>query len=271
MIGCRNILIIDCSEIVKAGRGSDSKLVGELASQLGYFPQFQWASSFNNLIDIASVGLIGTKAGFSTNLDVQIKQVLDVAAAALKKLSDDAKLARERAGIVEREKLDLLKNESGFVRNVQSGNVHDGRLDCLAGNGIMGELGMGIESSQEDDENGSLVPIMDGPQLVARYSIDPEGEKEVLAVRAPMQSQRALQGFSQIYGPKSFYRALQASTLQTDGSSLERDINTSSTADIEQMPVVVIKGFDSKDGGTRDILWTAMADWAATLVENKVR
>lgn len=46
-----------------------------LASQVGYFPQFQWAQSFNNLIDIASVGLIGTKAGFSTNLDVQIKQV----------------------------------------------------------------------------------------------------------------------------------------------------------------------------------------------------
>lgn len=60
---------------MKEGRGSDSKLVSALATQLGYFPQFQWASSFNNLIDIASVGLIGTKAGFSTNLDVQIKQV----------------------------------------------------------------------------------------------------------------------------------------------------------------------------------------------------
>lgn len=71
----RNVLVIDCNEITKQGRGSESKLVAELASQCGYFPQFQWASSFNNLIDIASVGLIGTKAGFSTNLDVQIKQV----------------------------------------------------------------------------------------------------------------------------------------------------------------------------------------------------
>lgn len=72
---CRNVLIIDCKEIIKQGRGSESKLVAALASQCGYFPQFQWASSFNNLIDIASVGLIGTKAGFATNLDVQIKQV----------------------------------------------------------------------------------------------------------------------------------------------------------------------------------------------------
>lgn len=71
----RNVLIIDCQEITKLGRGSESKLVAALASQCGYFPQFQWASSFNNLIDIASVGLIGTKAGFATNLDVQIKQV----------------------------------------------------------------------------------------------------------------------------------------------------------------------------------------------------
>jgi hypothetical protein len=72
---CRNVLVIDCKEIIKQGRGSESKLVAALASQVGYFPQFQWAASFNNLIDIASVGLIGTKAGFATNLDVQIKQV----------------------------------------------------------------------------------------------------------------------------------------------------------------------------------------------------
>lgn len=77
----KNIIYIDCSELVKQARGgggggsSESKLVSALATQLGYFPQFQWANSFSNLVDIASVGLIGTKAGFATNLDVQIKQV----------------------------------------------------------------------------------------------------------------------------------------------------------------------------------------------------
>jgi hypothetical protein len=143
----RNILQIDCSEIVKAGRGSDSKLVGALASQLGYFPQFQWASSFNNLIDIASVGLIGTKAGFATAIDVQLKQVLDVAASALKDLADEAKASRAKAADAERQRVKMLVEEPGFVENVRKGWVHDGRLDCVASNGVMGELGMGLERS----------------------------------------------------------------------------------------------------------------------------
>lgn len=134
---------------MKAGRSSDSKLVGSLASQLGYFPQFQWASSFNNLIDIASVGLIGSKAGFATALDVQLKQVLDVAAGALKELADGAKASRARSAEEEKQRREMWAHEQGWVENVRKGRVHDGRLDCVASNGVMGELGMGLEKSDD--------------------------------------------------------------------------------------------------------------------------
>lgn len=70
-----------------------------------------------------------------------------MAASALKALSDDAKTARDRAADLERQRIDLFNNETVFVANVQSGYVHDGRLDCLAANGVMGELGMGLEKS----------------------------------------------------------------------------------------------------------------------------
>ena len=40
------MLVIDCDEICKAGK-SDDKLVSELASQTGYFPQFAFFSSFS--------------------------------------------------------------------------------------------------------------------------------------------------------------------------------------------------------------------------------
>ena len=213
----RNVLIIDCGEIVKEGRSSDSKLVATLAAQMGYFPTFQWASSFNNLIDIASVGLIGTKAGFSTSLDVQIKQILDVSASALKSLADEAKSAQQRASALEQERLEMAADETVFVNNVRSGMVHDGRLDCVSSSGILGELGMGLERSGY---------------------------------------------YSEIYGPSSTTKALQATINDSDGKR--------SMADIDQMPIIVIKGFDSKDAGTRAVLWTAMADWAATLVENRV-
>ena len=87
------MLQIDCGNIVKAAR-TETKLVSvratvsgdsspfpdpvimqELASTVGYYPQFVLAASVNNMIDLASVGLIGQKAGFSASIEAQIKQV----------------------------------------------------------------------------------------------------------------------------------------------------------------------------------------------------
>lgn len=49
--------------------------IQELATAVGYYPQFVLASSLNNMIDLASMGLIGQKAGFSSSLDTQLKAV----------------------------------------------------------------------------------------------------------------------------------------------------------------------------------------------------
>ena len=56
----RKTLIIDVRELMKAN--SDSRLVTELANQTGYWPVFSFLNSVNNLIDVASVGLIGQKS-----------------------------------------------------------------------------------------------------------------------------------------------------------------------------------------------------------------
>lgn len=55
----RKALIIDVSELSKAS--SDTALVTALAQQTGYWPVFSIFNSLNNLIDLASVGLIGQK------------------------------------------------------------------------------------------------------------------------------------------------------------------------------------------------------------------
>lgn len=80
----RKTLEIDCAEIYKSG--TDAGLLTSLAKQTGYWPMFSFLSSMNNLIDLASVGLIGQKAGFSTTVDAQMKEVLEVTGGALKQV-----------------------------------------------------------------------------------------------------------------------------------------------------------------------------------------
>lgn len=65
-----------------------------LAKQLGYYPVFTWISSFNQLIDTLVTATTGQKAGLSTTPDNQIKQILEIAAVALRKVSADIEAQR---------------------------------------------------------------------------------------------------------------------------------------------------------------------------------
>lgn len=59
----RTALIIDCRELNNTP--SDSALVDDLAKQTGYWPVFNFVNSMGNLIDLASVGLMGQKGKFN--------------------------------------------------------------------------------------------------------------------------------------------------------------------------------------------------------------
>lgn len=80
----RKVVHINCAELDKAG--SDSAMVQALARQTGYWPIFSFLSSMNSMIDLASVGLIGQKAGFSTSTEDQLKEILEVVGGALKQV-----------------------------------------------------------------------------------------------------------------------------------------------------------------------------------------
>jgi hypothetical protein len=82
----RKTLEIDCAEIYKAS--NESGLVTALAKQTGYWPVFSFLASANNMVDLAAMGLIGQKAGFSTSLEQQLKQILEVVGGALKQVND---------------------------------------------------------------------------------------------------------------------------------------------------------------------------------------
>ncbi|KAF9459344.1 RNA12 protein-domain-containing protein [Collybia nuda] len=152
----RKYLVIDCRELHKAT--SDTQLVGALARQTGYWPVFTFLNSLNNLIDLASVGLIGQKAGLTSSLTDQLHQILSVVGTALKGVSSSHRSAIQRQ-IRNREIQEAKrKNEAMAREKIKRGTWHDGRLDCVAGNGVMSELGIGDELIGGDD----MVEIVTG-------------------------------------------------------------------------------------------------------------
>ncbi|KLO14864.1 hypothetical protein SCHPADRAFT_914661 [Schizopora paradoxa] len=145
----RPVLMIDCAEIFSAG--SDGAVLQSLSRQTGYKPVFPFVNSLNNLIDIASVGLIGQKAGLSTSLTEQVKEMLQVIGTALVNTSKRKQKAAEH-----KTEADLQAQQEHIERArrqalLRLGTWHDGRLDCVAGNGVMSELGVGDERMRLED------------------------------------------------------------------------------------------------------------------------
>lgn len=173
-------LRLDCSKIAKAK--TDTALVNELASQTGYYPVFSFMNQFSGLIDLAAVGLIGQKAGFATPVDQQLKQVLEVVGASLKDISDHNREERIKAVEHQKERAERKREEAERSRLISLGAWHDGRLDCVAGNGIMSELGFGVEDISERDTQGeveasatsALLPVVAPTTAVTPTEVDQE-------------------------------------------------------------------------------------------------
>ncbi|KAH9981472.1 RNA12 protein-domain-containing protein [Lactifluus volemus] len=134
------VLIIDCTELVRTN--SDTHLIRALSRQTGYWPVFTFLNSMSNLIDVASVGLIGQKASLSSSLLDQVNQILEVVGTALRSVSSACRkevLHKHESAIrAEEEVLDTARIQERIRRGVW----HDPRLGAIAGGGIIAELGL---------------------------------------------------------------------------------------------------------------------------------
>lgn len=119
------------------------------------------------------MGLIGTKAGFATPLEEQLKQILTLTTKAIEKASNSkfSTSKSEHAYLVS----GLRKQAENEVRSNTSSFKHDGRLDCLAGNGVMSELGVGLENDEIDDRVFSLA--LSRLENISNKDYDEEKEK----------------------------------------------------------------------------------------------
>lgn len=116
--------------------------------------------------------------------------------------------------------------EEARVRaRIEEGAWHDGRIDCLAGNGVMSELGVGDETFHPEER----------VLIVGAVS---SGEEKQVEEKAPRQRERSMEGV----------RAIEA------------------------MPIVVVRGFESKGGGaSKEEMLDVLSRWAASLAQNQVR
>ena len=80
-------------------------------------------------------------------------QVLDVVATGLRRVGvSRRKEAENRINNVQN-RAKATVEEAHRRERVRHGVWHDGRIDCVAGNGVISELGVGVERFGEDDED----------------------------------------------------------------------------------------------------------------------
>lgn len=249
----RKTLVIDVAQLSKAT--SDAALISGLARQTGYWPVFSFLNSMNNLIDLASVGLIGQKgtshreiiarrdtdiltAGFSTSLTDQLKQILETVGTGLRSVNTSYRKRRQEQLADERHEQQLAADQAHVHQRISEGTWHDPRLDCVAGNGVMCELGIGDED------------LADAAIQVKGEDSEKEGSNEA--------------GEGWHWNRK----------LGWNGNNEQEKKAPTSTEEmraIEAMPIVVINNFDTKGGSARKAeLLDVLAQWAATLADSGV-
>lgn len=155
----------------------------------------------------------------NTSTQEQLLQILTVVTNALNSISSTHRRARKRAIDCEgRRHLDELERERR-LEAIRHGTWHDGRIDCVAGNGVISELGVGIENFNDKED------------LEAVFS----GEKHM--------------------------------EIQQQNARAQEDID-----EVGTLPIIVLENFSttSKTSPLKDEVLGVLAQWAASLVENKV-
>ncbi|KAG6820790.1 hypothetical protein H0H93_011555 [Arthromyces matolae] len=175
----RTAMFVDCRALQNAT--SDTQIVASLATQTGYWPVFTFLNSVNNLIDLASVGLIGQKAGLKNSLDDQLRDILSVVGNALKNVTSSHRAINRRKALKNAREQFMKEEEERILARIKHGVWHDGRLDCVAGNGIMCELGIGDE-----------------PMLISDMTMDQGTEEKPISESARGQKNQSSRDFDDV-------------------------------------------------------------------------
>lgn len=172
-------------------------------------------------------------AGLSTSLDIQVKDLLEVVGSALINATTHERTRTAREAESSAVAVRRVEEEKRRRARMMMATWHDGRLDCVAGNGVMSELGGGDELMREDDYDkfSSDVAVRGG-----RVEISSSSEK--------------------------------SNSAEVNGTARKAKAPSKDLEVLEALPIVIIKNYATERG--KDDVLSVMAHWAASLVENKV-
>lgn len=128
---------------------------------------------------------------------------------------------------------------------IKRGAWHDGRLDCVAGNGVMSELGLGEEPAFDSDLDSlpTPIPLMDDNAPINGEAAPPTAES-LSAIVLPQQG------------------------VSTPGSTnADKDVDDE-TEVIRTLPIIVLQNYAQKAG--KGDVWNVLAEWGTSLVENRI-
>lgn len=128
---------------------------------------------------------------------------------------------------------------------IKRGAWHDGRLDCVAGNGVMSELGLGEEPIFDSDlySLATPPPLLDDNAPIHGEAVPPTADS-LSAIVLPRQGDTK---------PKS-----------TDD---DKDVDDE-TEFIRTLPIIVLQNYAQKAG--KGDVWNVLAEWGTSLVENRI-
>lgn len=173
-------------------------------------------------------------AGLSNSLTEQLKQILEVVGTGLVGVSSSHRKAVQHKIDEQTRAEEKQAAEESRRERIRRGTWHDGRIDCIAGNGVMSELGFGDELMGDDDMEATP------KDALKRFGDDNTREREAASKKQAGE----------------------------DRERKQRSVEDGQT--VGSLPIVVIRNFAAKGGASREELLSVLATWAATLIENQV-
>lgn len=120
---------------------------------------------------------VGSKAGFSSSVETQVKQILTISASALKDIADNTKAEQAQAFMAAEDRRKSKEDRSLIRKILERDGLRDGRIDCVSGNGVMSELGVGLEAEGDQEKTFTIA----GPRsLSTARSIAQEADNDTI-------------------------------------------------------------------------------------------
>jgi RNA12 protein len=226
-------------------------------------------------------------AGLSSSVETQLKEILEVVGSALKGVSARHKEIEKAKELARNFTEQTEAHTKEAFDKMERVTHHDGRLDSLAGGGVIGELGVGDERMTEKDQNTKHVVqkavtkrqevLKLGKQAVPK-PLDTESKTDSTKSGWAGNPVSTVQGVVKevVKDTKQSAEKLLTATKDQLGIASEEESSprsrptykerTEIDEEIQALPVVVIKNYSTKSTLT-DELVTVLAEWAAGLAD----